>query len=133
VKIYEGGLKPVATEPPVEEEAERVCRECGENQPIAKYKPVPHGGRSAVCSMCTARKGKANKKALVENVTASKNWIISELIRQYNKTNKQSEKIRCLETLAKLMPEESKTALDDAKVVASLVAAMKKKQQAPSE
>lgn len=129
MNIYEGGLKPIAAEPPIEEETERICRECGVNQPIGKYKPVPHGGRSQVCSKCTSRKGRENKQAIVENATASKAWIIGELIKQYNKTNKQSEKIRCLETLAKLMPEEAATRLDDPAVVASLIAAMKKKKQ----
>ncbi len=111
----------------------RTCKRCTRVKHLSEYRATPGGRKVGVCSECQAKKWQETlkeNKALVKDETNQRSWIVSELIKQYKLTDKQTDKIRCLEALAKLLPPDSKTPLDDTTVIQSLMqslAAKKKK------
>ncbi|MFA6082649.1 MAG: hypothetical protein WC773_04570 [Patescibacteria group bacterium] len=108
-------------------EETRECRTCGETRLIEDFKPVPGPGklRSPTCFVCQADAAATNK--ILKSEDSSRDWIIKELVKQYRAAKSTSEKIRCLETLAKLQPESKATQLDDPQVIQSLMKSMKTK------
>lgn len=128
MNIYPDGKLPELTE--------KECRDCQETKSIQQFRLTPTGIRSAVCASCAGKKAAATVaagravRADSAAEEASKPWIIDELVKQYKKAKSTSEKIRCLETLTKLQPQDAKTQLDDPAVIASLIESKKAKLQA---
>lgn len=113
----------------------RVCHDCGETKHFTEFKPLPPSqgkdARSKTCVQCVTVKAAETRDANngVRSGGQNRDWIIQELTKQYRKTNNINAKIRCLETLAKLQPQDQKTQLDDPAVVRSLIAGMKAKKK----
>jgi hypothetical protein len=109
----------------------RTCKRCKRLKTISEYRPIPGGRMSPVCSECQAEKARENK-VLGSGDSGQRAWIIGELIKQYRSTDKNTDKIRCLEALAKLQPDDKKTPLDDPGVIQSLMKSLgeKKKREA---
>lgn len=109
----------------------RTCKRCKRLKTIGEYKPV--GGKpSSVCSDCQSEKTRETI-LLGKDDTSQRAWIMSELIKQYRATDKNTDKIRCLEALAKLQPPDQKTPLDDPKVIQSLMKGLKAKKDKVKE
>ena len=94
----------------------RTCKRCKQMKHISEYRPIPGGRKAGVCSDCQSERLRETK-VLGKDDTNQRAWIVGELIKQYRTTDKQTDKIRCLEALAKLLPQESKTPLDDPNVI----------------
>ncbi len=108
----------------------RECRDCGEEKELAtSYAALPHGGYSPLCLQCQAGKAAETRRIRREGGT-SKDWIIAELKENYRKSTKVGERIRVLETMAKLLTKEEASELDDAAVVKSLMDSMRLKKNA---
>jgi hypothetical protein len=101
----------------------RSCAKCKRLKLITEYRPIPGGRKSSVCSECQAEK-RRETIVLGKDDTSQRAWIIGELIKQYRSTDKNTDKIRCLEALAKLQPPDQKTPLDDPNVIQSLMRSM---------
>jgi hypothetical protein len=93
---------------------------------------MPRGQKAGVCSECQAERWRETK-GLNKDETNQRAWIVSELIKQYRATDKQTDKIRCLEALAKLLPPDSKTPLDDPNVIQSLMRSLEAKKKKAKE
>lgn len=121
-----------------------TCVNCGENKlvidEIGHYnfsllpKATPRAF-SPSCNKCQAAKRKAIKEGLIEpkdpsNVPASREWVIRELKANYKEMHRASDKIRCLETIAKLLTKDEATPLDDAAVVRSMMESLREKKRA---
>jgi len=106
----------------------RTCKRCKRLKHISEYRPIPGGRKAGVCSDCQAEKARETK-VLGKDDTNQRAWIVGELIKQYRTTDKQTDKIRCLEALAKLLPPESKTPLDDQNVIQSLMKSLAAKKR----
>lgn len=111
------------------EETTRECRTCTEVRPITDFKPIPGPGKlkSPTCFICQADAAATNR--ILKSDDSSRDWIIKELVKQYRAAKTTSEKIRCLETLAKLQPESKATQLDDPAVILSLMKSIKAKRK----
>jgi len=110
----------------------RTCKKCKRLKLITEYRPVPGGRKASVCSECQAEKLRETK-VLGKDDTSQRAWIIGELIKQYRATDKNTDKIRCLEALAKLQPPDQKTPLDDPRVIQSLMKSMETKKRKAKE
>jgi hypothetical protein len=110
----------------------RTCKRCKRLKTISEYRPIPGGRMSPVCSECQAEKARENK-VLGSGDSGQRAWIIGELIKQYRSTDKNTDKIRCLEALAKLQPDDKKTPLDDPGIIASLMKSMEAKKRKAKE
>jgi len=106
----------------------RTCKRCKRLKTISEYRPIPGGRKSPVCSNCQAEKARENK-VLGSGEDGQRAWIIGELIKQYRSTDKNTDKIRCLEALAKLQPDDKKTPIDDPGVIQSLMKSMEAKKR----
>jgi hypothetical protein len=110
----------------------RTCKRCKRLKHIDEYRPMPGGKKSPVCSDCQAERLRETK-VLGKDDSNQRAWIVGELIKQYRSTDKQTDKIRCLEALAKLLPPESKTPLDDQNVIQSLMKSLEAKKRKVTE
>ena len=110
----------------------RTCKRCNRLKHISEYKPVPGGKKSSVCHDCQAERARETK-VLGKDDSNQRAWIIGELIKQYRSTDKQTDKIRCLEALAKLLPDDKKTPLDDQSVIQSLMKSLEVKKRKAKE
>jgi hypothetical protein len=110
----------------------RTCKRCKRLKHISEYRPIPGGRKAGVCSDCQAEKLRETR-VLGKDDTNQRAWIIGELIKQYRTTDKQTDKIRCLEALAKLLPPDSKTPLDDPNVIQSIMKSLAAKKKKATE
>ena len=115
----------------------RTCKRCKRLKHIGEYRPVPGGRKSSVCNECQQERARENK-VLADDGSNKRAWVIGELTKQYRSTDKQTDKIRCLEALAKLLPDDKKTPIDDPAVIQSLMKSLdakkkKVKQEAGTE
>lgn len=106
----------------------RSCSRCQRTKEIVAFRPVPGGRRATVCTECQAEKARENK-ILESGDSGQRAWIIGELIKQYRSTDKNTDKIRCLEALAKLQPDDKKTPLDDPGVIQSMMKSLAEKKK----
>jgi len=110
----------------------RTCKRCKRLKTIGEYRPIPGGRKSPVCSECQSERLRETK-VLGKDESHQRAWIIGELIKQYRTTDKQTDKIRCLEALAKLLPDDKKTLLDDPGVIQSLMKGLDAKKRKAKE
>jgi hypothetical protein len=110
----------------------RTCKRCKRLKHISEYRPIPGGRMSPVCSDCQAEKARETK-VLGKDEGSQRAWIVGELIKQYRSTDKQTDKIRCLEALAKLLPPDTKTPLDAPSVIQSLMKSLEAKRRKSAE
>jgi hypothetical protein len=140
---------------PVEEiETHRECRECLEVKPIEKFRKMPMGQRTGTCAACMTRKRNRTVKLInsgidpedakrvtrlesgeeIEDSTnITPDLLRLELWKNYLRAKQVTEKVRCLELLVKMLPDDMKTPMDDKQVVQSLMEAMRKKKRAKLE
>jgi len=117
---------------------EWTCVNCGETKPLKdatgkhNYTPYPKGeGYSASCIVCQAANRALTRAGLNDSPStpASRDWIIKELKANYKDSTRTGDKIRCLETIAKLLTKEESTPVDDAAVVRSLMDSMRERKK----
>lgn len=105
----------------------KICVDCNLAKPIDQFQRTPKGARASDCKACRREKferGVAAKKASTEPVT--RDWVVQEAQRLYLETNKYADKIKLLDTISRNLNENSRTVLDDAKVIRDLIASKKK-------
>lgn len=110
----------------------RTCKRCQRLKTISEYRPIPGGRKNPVCSDCQAEKARETK-VLDRGESGQRAWVIGELIKQYRVVDKNTDKVRCLEALAKLLPDDKKTPLDDQSVIASLMKSLGEKKKRESK
>jgi len=110
----------------------RTCKRCKRLKHIDEYKPIPGGRKSPVCSECQAERARETK-VLNKDDSNQRAWVIGELIKQYRVADKNTDKVRCLEALAKLLPDDKKTPLDDPSVIQSLMKSLEAKKRKSKE
>jgi hypothetical protein len=123
------------------EQTEKTCRDCQETKPVDKFKKLPNGNPMGVCASCQSVKANKTRGLINQGIdpkdasemTAddvfeiSPKLISKELWKNYLRSKTTQEKIRCLEALVKLIPADQKTPMEDAAVIQSLMASMRKK------
>ena len=110
----------------------RTCKRCNRLKHISEYRPIPGGRKASVCGDCQAERLRENK-VLDKGDSNQRAWVVGELIKQYRTTDKQTDKIRCLEALAKLLPDDKKTPIDDPGVIQSIMKSLDAKKKKATE